>query len=122
MPSKSYNFDKMKVFDFSNINVHADNTGSDNCYGSCNDNSCDINCDCVCDSDWDCDSFQREAEKEAEIILARRQAMERKYSKKTVKKQKASSDNLDDMSEEELLNLIQAATQALARKQKNNSR
>ncbi|MBO4582921.1 MAG: hypothetical protein J5714_02590 [Alphaproteobacteria bacterium] len=121
MSENFYDFEKFKVCDFSNINVHTDNTSSDNCYGTCNDNSCDISCDCVCDADWGCDSFQREAEKEREMILARRQAETRKYasSKKQSKNktEKAVSDKLDSMSEEELLNLIQLATQALAKKQ-----
>ncbi len=116
MPGKSYDFDKMVAYGFSNINVHTDNTSSDNCYGSCNDYSCDIDCDCVCDSKWGWESFEREAKKEKEIVLARSEAKEIEYSKKQ-SKDKTIKDKLDGMSEEELLKFIQLATQALAKKQ-----
>lgn len=122
MPRKSYDFDKMIAYDFSNINMDTNNTSSDNCYGSCN-TSCDIDCDCVCDSDWGWGSFEREARKEREMALAREKAREREYSKKKSKDktEKTIGDELDSMSEEELLNIIQRATQALVAKQKASS-
>lgn len=45
-----YDFEKMQVFDFGNLNLDENSAG--NCYGTCNDSSCDTSCDCVCDSKW----------------------------------------------------------------------
>ncbi len=45
-----YDFEKMQVYDFSNLNLEENSAG--NCYGTCNDSSCDTSCDCVCDSKW----------------------------------------------------------------------
>ena len=59
------------------------------------------------------------------MALARQQAKEREYSEKTAKDKKEiiASNEFDNMSEEELLNLIQSATQALAAKRsKHKSR
>jgi len=88
-------------------------------------NGCDISCDCVCDSDWGWDSFERESKKEAQMALARQRTREHEYSEKPAKDEKetVASNEFDKMSEEELLNLIQSAMQALAaRRNEHKSR
>ena len=122
MTRKTNDLSKFKAYDFSNLSA---SVGSGNCYGTCNDNSCDIYCDCVCDSDWGWDSFERESKKEAQMALARQRAREHEYSEKTAKDEKETiaSNEFDKMSEEELLNLIQSAMQALAaRRNEHKSR
>ena len=48
--SVKVDFKEIIAYDFSNLEI--EETSVDNCYGTCNEYSCDTTCDCVCNASW----------------------------------------------------------------------